>query len=256
MSFNHNKFMSSATTQETINLEPYATDEIVDVIETRVTALETQAVNNASNTITTQLNTNTIMCKTGNEITIHNRINMKSEMLGLLRLNSRSVTGGQYLVIGDSTRIMLSGTKDVYNILYGVDFTGSLTLPSNTISFSNYHFGLSGIMSISYADSLTFKLLSNGGIVGILVIASLPALTLSHFKIDIDLTVQYFGIASPCVTNFTFSAGQGIDHVTYRQVATGYIDTTISNILTITLESPSAGEGNFFIRTGILTKTY
>ena len=256
MSFNHNKFMSSATTQETINLEPYATDEIVDVIETRVTALETQAVNNASNTITTQLNTNTIMCKTGNEITIHNRINMKSEMLGLLRLNSRSVTGGQYLVIDDLTRIMLSGTKDVYNILYGVDFTGSLTLPPNTISFSNYHFGLTGIMSISYADSLTFKLLSNGGIVGILVIASLPALPLSHLKIDIDLTVQYLGPASSCVTNFTFSAGQGIDHVTYRQVATGYIDTTISNILTITLESSSDGEGNFLIRQGILTKTY
>ena len=78
MSFNHNKFMSSATTQETINLEPYATDEIVNVVDTRVTALETQAVNNASNTITTQLNTNTIMCKTGSEITILNRINMNT----------------------------------------------------------------------------------------------------------------------------------------------------------------------------------
>ena len=129
MSFNHNKFMSSATTQETINLEPYTTDEIVDVIETRVTALETQAVNNASNTITTQLNTNTIMCKTGMEITILNRINMNTgEIFGFLKL--------QYLVIGDATLTTLSCTKDVYNILSGVSFTGSLTLPSNTISLS------------------------------------------------------------------------------------------------------------------------
>ena len=44
MAYNFNKFMGTNEADPTvINLEPYATDAVVDVIETRVTTLETKS---------------------------------------------------------------------------------------------------------------------------------------------------------------------------------------------------------------------
>ena len=68
MSYNFNKFMGTNEADTTvINLEPYATDAVVDVIKTRVTALETKSavlvgkVANVFSTIGPPLHTMTLM---------------------------------------------------------------------------------------------------------------------------------------------------------------------------------------------------
>ena len=96
--------------------------------------------------------------------------------------------------------------------------------------------------------SLHIKLYSNVRAIGILVVTNMPMLTGCFYEINIDFSIRQKGdLSGNAFTNleFSYSNAHTISYpINYiRQISNGSIDTTVSNTLIVTIETPNGAIG-------------
>ena len=168
-------------------------------------------------------------------------------------INNLSPLGGVYMLTSEANSTIFNSTLP-YNMLNTAPFVGSLSFDG--FSVSSYHLKMIGVITISNNASLTIKLFSNDRTIGVMSITSMPALSGSFYEININFSIRKQGNFSNTFTNLELSYNSGNNILGNRQISIGSIDTTVSNTLAVTIETPNGAIGWQQVKQCILTKVY
>ena len=205
-----------------------------------------------------------------NTIKIYSRDNNNLMLLNDLGIETIISGGGEdltpktqtgvYMLTSEARTVVFSGSLLPFNMLDNATFVGSLEF-LNGFEVSAYNLKIVGLITLSNNASLHIKLYSNVRAIGILVITNMPMLTGCFYEINIDFSIRQKGnLSGNAFTNleFSYSNANTISYpVNYiRQISNGSIDTTVSNTLIVTIETPNGAIGWQVVKHCILTKVY
>ena len=198
-----------------------------------------------------------------NTIKIYSRDNNNLMLLNDLGIETdltQKTQTGVYMLTSEARTVVFSGSLLPFNMLENATFVGSLEF-LNGFEVSAYNLKIVGLITLSNDASLHIKLYSNVRAIGILVVTNMPALTGCFYEINIDFSIRQKGnLSGNAFTNleFSYSNANTISYpVNYiRQISNGSIDTTVSNTLIVTIETPNGAIGWQVVKHCILTKVY
>ena len=174
--------------------------------------------------------------------------------LETLKINDISPNGGVFMTTSDCTTVNILNTP--LNLIQGGSSIGSLNVPANTFTRSSYSLYVAGSITTNNNNDLLIRLLSNGSVLlGSIDVLNVPSLTARPYTLKVVFTIRSTGSSSSVVTSSEFTYNQN-SYLGNHDLDTATINTTIANVLFLTIQSTSSTTSSQFVRQCILTKIY